>query len=77
LLFNFALEYAIKKAQENWVGLKLNSIHQSLVYVDDVNLLGGKLPIIEKNKEALIDASLGCQCLRRQPRKTITNVYCL
>jgi hypothetical protein len=40
LLFNFALQYAIRKIQENQVGLKLNRTHQLMAYADDVHLLG-------------------------------------
>jgi hypothetical protein len=45
LLFNFSLEYAIRKVKtkKNQGGLEFNGTHQLLVYVDDVNLLGDSI----------------------------------
>jgi hypothetical protein len=57
LLFNFSVEYAIRKVQEDQVGLKLNGTHQLLAYADDVNLLGDNIDTINKITETLIDAS--------------------
>jgi hypothetical protein len=45
MLFNFPLEYAIRKVQENQVGLKLSGTHQLLVYIDDVNLLDDNIDL--------------------------------
>jgi type VI protein secretion system component VasA len=38
LLFNFGLEYTVRKAKENLKGLELNETHQFLICAAAVNL---------------------------------------
>jgi len=57
MLFNFALEYAIRRVQVIQDGLKLNGTHQVLAYADDVNILGGSIHILKENSEALVSAT--------------------
>ena len=57
LLFNCALDYAIRRVQENEDGLKVNGAQQLLVYANDVNILGGSVRTVEKNREASVVAS--------------------
>jgi hypothetical protein len=54
LLLNCALQYAITRVLVSQDGLKLNSTHQLLVYVDDVHILGGSIQKKKKNKEASV-----------------------
>jgi len=57
LLFNFALEYAIRRVQVNQDGMKLNVTHQLLAYADDVNILGESIHTLKENAEALVAAT--------------------
>jgi hypothetical protein len=56
-LFNFALEWAIRRVQVNQDGLKLNGTHQLLAYANDVNILEGSVRVVKENAEALVVAA--------------------
>ena len=51
LLYNFAVEYTIRRVHVNKDGLKLNCTCQLLVYADDVNILGGSVHNTKKNTD--------------------------
>jgi hypothetical protein len=57
LLFNVALEYAIRKVRVYQKGLKLSGRHERLVCTDDANILGGGVRTIKKNTEASVVAT--------------------
>jgi hypothetical protein len=60
ICFNdIVLEHAIKKVEENHVGIKLNGSHQLLVYAGNVNLSADSIHGSEKITEAVIEASMG------------------
>jgi hypothetical protein len=59
LKFSFALNYVCHyedSGKPGWL-LKLNCIHQRLVYVDDVNILNGRVHTLKKNTIAFTVAS--------------------
>jgi hypothetical protein len=84
LLFNFALEYAIRRVQVIQDGLKLNGTDQLLVCGDDVNILGGSVYTVKENAEALIvniketglevntDKLSTCSCLEIRLQEEVT-----
>ena len=56
LLLSFALEYAIRKVQETYLGLDINGTHQVLAYVNDINLIGDDIKTIERNADMSLTA---------------------
>jgi len=57
LLFNFVLEYTIRRVQVNQDGLKLNGTHHLLVYANDVNMVRESVHTIKESAEALVVVS--------------------
>jgi len=57
MLFNFALQFVIRRVQANQDGLKLNGTHQLLAYADDFNILEGSIHTLKENAEALVSAT--------------------
>jgi hypothetical protein len=57
LLFNFALEYTIRRVHVNQDCLKLSGTHQHLFYAFDVNILGGSVHTLKKTMDALVVAN--------------------
>jgi sorting nexin-29 len=57
MLFNFALEYAIRKVQANQELMELNGTHQLLVFADDVNIMGKNINAVRKYIGALLEAT--------------------
>ena len=53
------LKIRMQKVQVNQDGLTLNGTHQLLVYADDVNIMGGRVHIKQRNTEACVVAIKG------------------
>jgi hypothetical protein len=75
LVFNFALEYAIRKVQVNQVGLKLNGTHQQLVYSDNVNLMGDNTDTIKKNTQTDTSKEVGLEVNTEKSKYMLLSHY--
>ena len=53
----FAIEYVIRRVQENRMSLELNGKRQLLLHADGVSMLGEKLQTVSENTEVFIKAS--------------------
>ena len=75
LLFNFALEYAIRRVQENRISLDMNGKYQLLVYAYDVNMLGENLRTVRENAEIFIKATkdIGLEVKSKKTKYMITS----
>jgi hypothetical protein len=77
LLFNFALEYAIRRVQENQKGMKLNGARKIFAYADDINVVGENIELIKKNTEALLDSSkeVGLKVYQEETKYALISRY--
>jgi hypothetical protein len=73
LHYNFALEYAIKKVQENHLGLKLNGTNALLIYADDVNLLDDRIDTIKENTQTVIITKIANRFFENVTHKIFVN----
>jgi hypothetical protein len=56
LLFNFPLEYGIRRVQENQEGSESNRTHLLLFYTDDFCILEENVNTIKKHTKSLLEA---------------------
>jgi hypothetical protein len=75
LIFSVALEYGIRKFQENH-RLKLNGEYRPLIYANDVNPFRGKIYTIKKNIGALIDVNKENVIKENRKVKTVSLLEC-
>jgi hypothetical protein len=68
LLFNFALEYVIRKVKASEVGLELNGTHLLFVYADVINLLSDGVNTIKENSETLLEVNSDISLEKMQRR---------
>jgi hypothetical protein len=54
LLFNFALENAIRRIHVYQDGMKLKGTHQRLVYADDINTYGAEAYILHGDQKVSV-----------------------
>jgi hypothetical protein len=58
LLFSFALEFIIRKIQENQDSLEFSGTYYCLVCAADVNLVGKNINTIQKKTKTRLGASM-------------------
>ena len=56
LLFNFTVEYTIRKIQETNLGLDMNDTRQVWTYANDENLIGDDISATGRNANMLLYA---------------------